>query len=152
LLSSILAPCASRQLGLAVGDEWQPVHYVRPPSHLPRSDLGDVAAIASMLVHRASTYPRAYFELRVTNEMIAGRFSRPFQHLVFDCTCKPHPRHSRHVGQQRAKTRQGLRSAAMDVDVDSSAQGSLGGMSGASSRAQLVNTANVANTPSTTSC
>jgi hypothetical protein len=43
-------------------------------------------------------------------------------HTVFDWACKLHAQHYPHVGQHKTKTRQDQRSAAMDIDVDGSAQ------------------------------
>jgi hypothetical protein len=43
---------------------------------------------------------------------------------VFDWACKLHPQHYRHVGQQKSRTRQEQRGAAMDVDMHSSTQAS----------------------------
>jgi hypothetical protein len=79
-------------------------------------------------------------------------------HTVFDWACKLHPQHSRHVGQQKARTRQGQRGAGMDVDMDGSAQTSSTDASSASDGAQVastastVNTVNTSDTPSSYSC
>lgn len=53
-------------------------------------------------------------------------------HTVFDSACKLHPQHYRHVRRQKARTKQGQRSAAMDVDMNGSAQTSPTNASSAS--------------------
>jgi hypothetical protein len=73
-------------------------------------------------------------------------------HTVFDWACKLHPQHYRHVGQQKAKTRQGQRSAAMDVDMDGTAHASATNASSASGGARVASIASTSNTPDTTSC
>jgi hypothetical protein len=70
-------------------------------------------------------------------------------HTVFDWACKLHPQHYRHVGQQKAKTRQGERGADMDIDMDGYARTSP---TDTSSGAQVASTASTSNTPSSSSC
>jgi hypothetical protein len=74
-------------------------------------------------------------------------------HTVFDWACKLHPQHYRHVGQQKAKTRQGQGSAAMDVDMyGGGMRASPTTASSARGRAQVTSTASTSNTPSSSSC
>jgi hypothetical protein len=78
--------------------------------------------------------------------------ARSDTHTVFNWAYKLYPQQYRHVEQQKAKVRQDQRSAAMDIDVDSSAQTSLNNASSASGWAHVVSTASTSNTPRTTSC
>jgi hypothetical protein len=48
-------------------------------------------------------------------------------HTAFDWACKLYPRYYRHVGQQKARTKQGQGGAGMYVGMDSSAQATLTG-------------------------
>jgi hypothetical protein len=73
-------------------------------------------------------------------------------HTVFDWACKLHPQHYRHVGQQKAETRQNQRSSAMDVDMHGIAQTDPTNASSVSGRAQVAGTASTSNTPSSSSC
>ena len=73
-------------------------------------------------------------------------------HTVFDWACKLHPQHYRHVGQQKAKTRQDQGSAAMDVDMYGGTQTSSTTASGARGGAPVVGTGSTSNTPSSSSC
>jgi hypothetical protein len=74
-------------------------------------------------------------------------------HTVFDWACKLHLQHYRHVGQQKAKTRQGQGSAAMDVDMyGGGMQASPTTVSSARGGAQATSTVSTWNTPSSSSC
>jgi len=73
-------------------------------------------------------------------------------HTVFDWACKLHPQHYRHVGQRKSRTRQEQRSAAMDIDMDSSPRISSTDTSSVSGGAQVAGTASTSNTPSSSSC
>jgi hypothetical protein len=73
-------------------------------------------------------------------------------HTVFDWACKLHPQHYRHVGQQKSRTRQEQRSAAMDIDMDISPRISSTDTSSVSGGAQVAGTASTSNTPSSSSC
>jgi hypothetical protein len=66
-------------------------------------------------------------------------------HTVFDWACKLAPQHYRHVEQQKAKTRQDQRSAAMDIDVDGSKQTISTVTSSASDRTQVASMASTSN-------
>jgi hypothetical protein len=48
-------------------------------------------------------------------------------HTAFDWACKLYPRYYRHVGQQKARTKQGQRGAGIYVGMDNSAQATLTG-------------------------
>jgi hypothetical protein len=73
-------------------------------------------------------------------------------HTVFDWACKLHPQHYRHVGQQKAKTRQDQRGAAMDIDLDSVPRTSPTNASSTRGGARVASTASMSNTPSNSSC
>lgn len=73
-------------------------------------------------------------------------------HTVFDWSCKLHPQHYRHVGQQKAKTRQDQRGAAMDIDLDSVLRTSPTNASSICGGAQVASAAGTSNTPSSSSC
>jgi len=73
-------------------------------------------------------------------------------HTVFDWACKLHPQHYRHVGQRKSRTREEQRSAAMDIDMDSSPRISSTDTSSVSGGAQVAGTASTSNTPSSSSC
>lgn len=73
-------------------------------------------------------------------------------HMVFDWACKLHPQHYRHVGQQKAKTRQDQRGAAMDIDLDSVPRTSPTNASSISGGAQVASAVGIANTSNGSSC
>jgi hypothetical protein len=73
-------------------------------------------------------------------------------HTVFDWACKLHPQHYRHVGQQKAKTRQDQHGAAMDIDLDGIPRTSPTNISSISGGARVTSTASTSNTPNSSSC
>lgn len=70
-------------------------------------------------------------------------------HTLFGWACKLHPQHYRHVGQQKARVRQGQGRPAEDVDMDDTSQASPTSESSASGGARV---ASAAISPSSTSC
>lgn len=70
-------------------------------------------------------------------------------HTVFGWASKLHPQHYRHVGQQKARVRQGQRKPAEDVDMDDTSQASQTSELSASGGGRV---ASAAISPSSTSC
>ena len=73
-------------------------------------------------------------------------------HMVFEWACRLHLQHYRHVGQQKAKTRQDQRGAAMDIDLDSVSRTSPTNASSISGGAHVASAAGTANTSNSSSC
>ena len=73
-------------------------------------------------------------------------------HTVFDWACKLHPQHYRHVGQQKAKTRQDQRGAAIDIDTESVPRTSPTDASSISGGTRVASAAGTSSTSDGPSC